>query len=159
MKKLVAVTAALVAFGALASPTLARNQPDAKYFFGAGNAKRSDISFVVSEGKVRKTLMGTGVVKCEPKGHTNIFKSFGGAKIKGHAFKRKFVIASVPIKFLLAGRVYGAEAKGRMLANVVYGEGNVCDSGKVRWEAHRVSYKEWKRHRHGYHVQPNPNLR
>jgi hypothetical protein len=148
------VSVALLGAVVIAGPASARNAPGTTYYYGKGDAKKSDVTFAVSEGKVRKTLMNTGKVKCNPMGGTKIFKSFGGAKIKGHAFKRKFVSASIGAKFVFAGKIYGASANGRMLARIIDGDGNVCNSGKVRWDAHRVSKKEWKKHRHGYSVQP-----
>jgi hypothetical protein len=154
MKRIVVAVAVLATFGVVASPALAKNQPGTTYYYGKGDAKKSDVTFAVSDGKVRKTLMNTGKVNCTPKGGTKIFKSFGGAKIKGHAFKRKFVSASIGVKFVFAGKIYGASANGRMLGKVIDGDGNVCNSGKVEWAAHRVSKKEWKKHRHGYSVLP-----
>lgn len=152
IKPLVRAAAVAAALALMASPAPAKNQPGTKYFYGKGDAKGSDITFAVSDGKVRKALAGTGKVKCSPEGGTKIFKAWGGAILNGHAFKRK--LDERGARFVFAGKVYGADANGRMAARIVDSEGNVCDSGTVRWQAHRVSHEEWKKHRHGYSVKP-----
>jgi len=152
MRKTVVAVALAVALGSAISSAEARNEPGAKYFYGEGDAKRSDVSFIVSEGKVRKVLMGTGRTRCS-EGTTTIFKAFAGMRIDGHSFRRK--VGSDDAEFLFAGRVHGAEARGRMKARIRTERYGACDSGKVPWAAERVSFEEWRKHRHGYQAHPH----
>jgi len=156
MRRLVAAIAVLAAFGALASPAAAKNQPDTDYYYGKGEAKKSDVSFVVNSGRVRKILMGAGKTKCE-KDTSTIFKSFGGIPLEGRSFYRGVRFANDSARFVFAGRIHGAEANGRMKASFTNSRTGRCDSGRVLWSAHRVPKDEWKKHRHRISVSPPRN--
>lgn len=155
MKKFVAVAIVLAIAGvALYAPSAgARNAPDAVYFFGKGDAKGSDVTFVVSDGKVRKALTHSGPVKCE-KGKSRLLKSFSAIPIAGNEFKRDSETRQAPDRFMLAGRVFGGTASGRMMTSAGGELTGQCNSGAIRWEAERVSKEKWKKHRHGYQLSP-----
>lgn len=155
MKKLAAAIAVLATIGAAVSalPAVAKNAPDAKYFLGKGDAKRSDVTFIVSDGKVRKALTNTGLVQCE-RGRSKLLKSFAAIPINGNEFKRDSEARQAPDRFVLAGRVYGGTARGRMMTSAGGTSTGGCNSGVIGWEAERVSKKEWKKARHGYQLSP-----
>ena len=155
MRKLAAVVVVLALVGVAVSalPASARNAPNAKYFLGNGDAKGSDVTFIVSDGKVRKALTNSGAARCE-RGRSRLLKSFAAIPIHGNVFKRDSAARQAPDRFVLAGRVYGGQARGRMMTSSGGASTGQCNSGLIRWEAERVSKKKWKQNRHGYQLSP-----
>jgi hypothetical protein len=128
-----------------------------KYFLGTGDAKKSEILFAVNSGSVKRLLIATGKTHCDngrKAGH--LVLRLGSSRLDGRAFKRK--IDKGDYKAMVAGKARKSTAAGRMRAGAqinFHGKPAWCKSGKILWNADRVSFEEWKAARDDY-LPPSP---
>ena len=134
---------AVLVFAGLAG-SASGGKSDKRYYFGRGDTKGSEISFVVRAGAVREILTSTGPMQCGPDDNVTVVKAFGASELSGSAFRRKVVWRHKGDEFLVAGHVRGASASGRFRSSI----GDECTSPTIHWQAQRVSHDEYKHHCH-----------
>ncbi len=142
MKKLTGSIALIAALGSLTA-TATGHAPGTVYYVGQGPKHQAGVKFRVSEGKIKDARFETKNVRCQDRNGElvayGVFAGFSRTPLIDNSFRREFEAKKQYT--LWVGHVYGADAVGKLrFQQDSYPQ---CDTGVIRWHAHRVSKERW----------------